>query len=597
VLGAVVFTAGLPTEPSPDAIVSEALVDDQQFDQVDTTALDKLKLSKKPLYKGIRYPYSGPKATNAAAPLSVKFYAGFDVVESAPEGGFRWNLGGDAQAVHGFEHSRTGQLISAGISDLQAKTGRSGFVVAGNARRPEMDWYWNSNVKNVDEGVVATAEMHGGDILAAGFYKTLPKGRYQRYLVRLRIPRKKKVCRNMSAKQVRRHTFGKVKDCSQMVTWNCLRHLGHGALARRLCPESGENGCGKCPTPEPKPPKPQAKLVWAVAFDTDAKVGDRPATHATFEAISPDGKGGVFLGGVHNNKYGTEFKFKSAGNVPNGEAFAWHIPREALHKKGGPTTKDVAWSWSSSKWTSVKAIRIGDKRRNAIALVHREVTRWDKKTKSEVAQKEAGLALLKRNSGKPIWGPKVYRDQTEGTDVAVAPNGSGYIVSGHGDNGKPRWGLFGRITRVTAKGEYLWTQTVNSHPEVDVIFNECWGIQATKVKGKLSWILSCGTGIEGMHVCHGFKKTDKRRKWCEAGTPSAYGGIPRLPSVWANMVPTFEDSTVKGKPGKLINSLVNSFAKKPSSAAEFISPCRKKFGGGFYVTTDEGFGAGLLRMA
>merc|ERR1712070_105043 len=86
-----------------------------------------------------------------------------------------------------------------------------------------------------------------------------------------------------------------------------------------------------------------------------------------------DGKGGVYLGGLINNKYGSEFKFKSAGNVPLGDAFAWHIPAKALNKKGGPTTKDVAWSWTDKAWTSVKAIRVGDKKLNPIALVHREV--------------------------------------------------------------------------------------------------------------------------------------------------------------------------------------------------------------------------------
>ena len=74
-----------------------------------------------------------------------------------------------------------------------------------------------------------------------------------------------------------------------------------------------------------------------------------------------------------------------------------------------------------------------------------------------------------------------------------------------------------------------------------------------------------------------------------------------MPSVWSNMIPAFTDvdSVTLGAPGRLQWLLVNSFidnepgSVSSSSASEFVSPCAS---GGYYVTTDEVFGAGLLRL-
>ena len=170
--------------------------------------------------------------------------------------------------------------------------------------------------------------------------------------------------------------------------------------------------------------------------------------HATFESIATDNDGGVLLGGAENNVGGTEFKYKSAGNVPEGDAFVWGIPLDKLDKEAGPDTSDCSFKWRDAEWTSVKAVRVGDRDGNAIALVHREKN----------SKMEAGLVLLDKK-GKAKWGPNFYKSQTEGTDLAVAPDFSGFVITGHGSTAPldKAAEYKSRLTRVDPLGHKLWT--------------------------------------------------------------------------------------------------------------------------------------------
>ena len=487
-----------------------------------------------PMSNIVLYPAA---SHNISAALPLQFYDAY-TAGNPYETGTPYNLGFDAQAVHGTEAKLSGNLVSVGQSweteDGSGKNGpRSAFAMAVSEYGLYV-WSWLSDEKGADEGVVAVACMQadaGGDFIAAGFYKdSAPGSVFQRYLVR-------------------------------------LDHL-------------------------------TGKLVWAAKFNTTASEDN--GTHATFESIALDSEGNILLGGVTNNIPGTEFKFKSAGNVPHGDAFVWRIPESALKQKGGPTDVDVKMAWSDNKWTSVKAVRQGDPDGNAIALVHREFQ----------GTYECGLTLIDTNTGSSIWGPYLYKEQTEGTDLAVAPDWSGFAITGHGSttpvSKAPEYK--GRITRVTEKGVYLWTKEIFSNPTASVVYNECWGIQPYWEAGKTyglkpgemhDWIVSCGTGIENMEACHDSRLSEELKTWCIAGAPSAWGGIPRMPSVWSNNIVAVEDSLTPGSPGEHMWSQVSSFvhnypgARSMSSAAEFITPVRR---GGFYVTTDENFGIGFLRV-
>jgi hypothetical protein len=530
---------------------------------------------------------------NSKEALKVRWYTAFSSGRQMIRHG-KWsekgyNIGYDAQAVHGLE-TKNGQLVSVGHSwecEDTSKCPRNAFIVATNPDG-SMAWFYNSNITGADEGVVAVAEMHNGDILAAGFYQAKwHKSLYKNWLIRVKpAPPPALVCSDTEDAKIVALSGGALAGCAHAKEAGLC---SHPRLVKH-CPVA----CNKCPEGSVRHSKdvgnPIGTLVWAAAFEP--RVAGR---HATFESIAMDQWGGVLLGGVENNKEGKEFKYKSAGNVPQGTAFAWGIPKKRLMRSAAPRTKDTTFKWGNRRWTSVKAIRPVGNTGKAIALVHREVIEGVR-----AGAMEAGLVLLKRN-GKPQWGPYLYKKQTEGTDLAVAPDGSGFVLTGHGSTapkGAPAE-YKGRLTRVSANGKRLWTKVIAFAPKLtEVIFNECWGVQpiggpkAFK-KGRGKWILSCGTGIENMETCNDPKIRPDRRKKCKAGYPSAFGGVPRMPSVWANMVPSFSDSKKKGKPGKLLWSRVTSFSKTGSSAAEFISPCKK---GGFYVTTDEVFGAGFLRL-
>lgn len=279
--------------------------------------------------------------------------------------------------------------------------------------------------------------------------------------------------------------------------------------------------------------------------------------------------------------------------MAQGDAFVWRLPQEALLRPGGPTDADLSWAWLDSAWTSVKAVRVGDAAGNAIVLVHREAAG---------GQMEAGLAMLRHDTGAQLWGPTAYPQQTEGTDIAVAPDASGFVITGHGSTAAATSSAayYGRLTRVGPRGNYLWTRTLASNPNASIIYNECWGVQPYGWdEGVDGWVLSCGTGIEGTATCADSRLTAAERAWCAQGAPSAWGGAARMPGVWSNMIAAFTDSTTPAAPGAILWSAVNSYisteagATSQSSASEFISPCAS---GGFYVTTDEVFGVGLMRI-
>ena len=91
-------------------------------------------------------------------------------------------------------------------------------------------------------------------------------------------------------------------------------------------------------------------------------------------------------------------------------------------------------------------------------------------------------------AGEELW-REAFAEQHEGTDVAVAADGSGFAISGHG--GPP--GVQGRVTVVAADGASSTTATVTLGGDPDLIFTECRGIAAAPAGG---FVLACGAGIE-----------------------------------------------------------------------------------------------------
>lgn len=488
--------------------------------------------SMAPLGIVVTYPAS---SHNFSASLAIQFYDTYTSGNPIRRGS-SYDIGHDAQALHGCESTVSGHLVSVGQSwELEgsaAQNGpRDGFALA-TSEFGVMQWSWLSKTDNNDEGIVAVAAMPaaaGGDFILAGFSRSMAEGAcFKRYLIRLD------------------HATG--------------------------------------------------REVWSVTFNRTA--AEKKGSHAAFESIATDRYGGILIGGVTNNVEGKYFKFKSGGNVPDGDAFLWRIPQNALTRTGGPSDRDIAFAWIDDKWTSVKAVRVGDAVSNAVVALHRLDDEFE-------SVPQAGLALIDYHTGVPKWGPIFYPAHAEVTDVAVAPDGSGFVIVGHGSMvsiSQPSE-YYGRITRIDAKGRYLWTNTYASNPATMVIYNECWGVQPywdpTASHDSHGWILACGTGIENGKACHDRRLNQTMKQWCLAGAPSAWGGVPRKPSVWSNAVVNFEDSKVEGEPGKLKWSSVSSYlppnpgSASKSTAAEFITPVRS---GGFAVFTDEVFGIGFMKL-
>eukprot|EP00931_Biecheleriopsis_adriatica_P003819 TRINITY_DN105580_c0_g1_i1.p1 TRINITY_DN105580_c0_g1~~TRINITY_DN105580_c0_g1_i1.p1 ORF type:complete len:632 (+),score=104.43 TRINITY_DN105580_c0_g1_i1:123-1898(+) len=330
-----------------------------------------------------------------------------------------------------------------------------------------------------------------------------------------------------------------------------------------------------------------------------ATIGDASSiTHSSYEGIAVSSTG-VWLGGCKDNANGNEFTFKSSGNIPEGTAFASFISSAKLKQATAPTAEDFIWSDPS--WTSVKALdlTVENSKQYVIAGLHKD--HQGHPLGALVKLEDKGTLSTK------VWGPTVYDSQTEVTDVAVAPDGSGYIVTGHGSVAHLKSATapaeyYGRFTRVDTTGKKLWTVNI-SVGKPSIIYTECFAVQpigwsdtSTQDAG---WIGACGTGIEGESLCNTLSGTDKANCLAGIGDYTTPGAPARKPGVWMANIPTIPDSKTETPP-KVSSMLLTSYlgegqvpGPSGSTGAEFIVPTTD---GGFYVTTDEEFGAGFFKL-
>ena len=137
------------------------------------------------------------------------------------------------------------------------------------------------------------------------------------------------------------------------------------------------------------------------------------------------------------------------------------------HKVGGttpPTVDQVAWTYTTAYDTiqagendyfTVKAARPLSNGQTVALLFRGE-------TESTPAGM-AALALLNAD-GSVAWGPTDFGAQHgEGTDIVVAADGSGFVISGHAAHGG---GVSGKLTKVSLTGEFEWTKNFQSVDQV-----------------------------------------------------------------------------------------------------------------------------------
>eukprot|EP00931_Biecheleriopsis_adriatica_P104212 TRINITY_DN7890_c5_g1_i1.p1 TRINITY_DN7890_c5_g1~~TRINITY_DN7890_c5_g1_i1.p1 ORF type:complete len:634 (-),score=103.53 TRINITY_DN7890_c5_g1_i1:69-1970(-) len=334
-------------------------------------------------------------------------------------------------------------------------------------------------------------------------------------------------------------------------------------------------------------------LVW------DTEIVGASGGHSTYEGIAVDPSTGVWLGGAKNTPSVDGFDFKSAGGLIASTAFVSFFSNSKLDGESPPTSEDYVWS--SNQWFSVRALdlttEVGEG--YVIAALHKE----------NITGPKAALLKLKAEgaSSSVVWGPTYYGGQAEITDVAVAPDGSGYLVTGHGMSE----GIF---TRVGLQGNVKWTTNISlGNPEM--ISTKCWSVQpaghwgSTVVDWKRGplikeWIASCASGIRDSQVCGNLGTADMMAA-CVAGKGDPSNGAPRrAPGVWTNHLAVLEDS-VSSTPGDVIAKHLSSFlgenaSPSPdngSSAAEWIAPIATAGSNSdWFVLTKESFGPGFMRM-
>lgn len=224
------------------------------------------------------------------------------------------------------------------------------------------------------------------------------------------------------------------------------------------------------------------------------------AGESAFEYIenTPDG---VILSGFVDGAAGGIEGFKSYGNPISGQAYVAFLSNEQLSSQTAPNT----FQWEQTyNLNSIRAIRSVDEGYVFVA-----------------AQGEEYYEVVRINSsGSEEWKTALV-DHGEATEIAVVDDG--FVVTGHVQVNN---GIDGSVTKIDKEGNILWEQNYGN-PEggmeqfsgldsgnTALIFDECWGVQATEDGGA---ILACGTGIEGCDEVEGSLKdeceSDPRTMW------------------------------------------------------------------------------------
>lgn len=315
---------------------------------------------------------------------------------------------------------------------------------------------------------------------------------------------------------------------------------------------------------------------------------DSAGAHGAWEMIqlTTDGAS-VLLAGLIAKPDNEEFNFKSYGNVPAGTANIVQLPVSVLAAATAPAEAAKTWDYTNDAYvTSKTAMPLADG--SVVALLYG----------AEKNNQQATLVKLS-SAGAVIWGPTYYPQHGEGTDLAIAADGSGFVISGQGDSSLSDGGvdgsLSGRLTKVNSAGVWQWSKSYSSidytlSATAKLIKNECWGIQALSD----GYVVGCGTGIENCNDMSGQMLAD-----CNAGTADPRtGAIPRKASVWQSMIfRTDMNGALKWqrvdqyRPADAA-PLGTAGYESRSSASEFVLVTSD----GFVSINDEVSGIGLLKL-
>ena len=341
---------------------------------------------------------------------------------------------------------------------------------------------------------------------------------------------------------------------------------------------------------------------YAGAMDAESK--QMFGMHGAIELITIEGDDVIISGYTRSGGlkgHAGDLQFKSYGNS-GGKAWVAKIPVSKMESNTAFTTSDLTWAKDFDDYDNAKAGYVVKKNGNIAVLL------WAENGKQN--GKSCGLRMLDQN-GKTLWTEKYgHTSKLEGTDLAISNDGNMVGITGHGgfltlpSGFTVDAGYSGKIVTVdispNKKGSrVLKTTEISGGGDPELIYNECWGIQAAP-GWQGGFVVSCGTGIE---TCSTTRSSPAKDAQCKSGIGDKVN-FPNLVAhagSWMSMaakvdsnndlkwqrVDTYKGANMKAYvPGK-------PYTTPSSSASEFVVV---NDDGSFSFLQDETFGFGVLKL-
>lgn len=306
-------------------------------------------------------------------------------------------------------------------------------------------------------------------------------------------------------------------------------------------------------------------LIWEISYPDPTS-----RREGALESITLLENGDVVVGGFVDGARGSAEGFKSYGNPTSGKATIMYFTAAQLAADEAPS----APLWSETYSAVISAKSVHPLAEGGFVLVASD-------------DDEEARILRVDEDGEQMWNRSI-RQHGEVTDVAVLVDGGssvGFVVSGHQGEGG---GIDGSISRIDLDGEMVWNKTYGDFPggvqefagldegNSKLIFDECWGIQATARGGA---VVACGTGIEG----------------CDEVEDELYDECRSDPrQIWRGLVLEIDGD------GEVLWSRLDSFRfpedeedEAADSASEYVILTDS---GNVGSIVDQGFGIGLLML-
>ena len=251
-------------------------------------------------------------------------------------------------------------------------------------------------------------------------------------------------------------------------------------------------------------------LIWKTNLPTKKSKGEN-----AFESLYLTKDGGLVGSGFVQGREASVEGFKSYGNPQSGRVFLLRLSAKQISDNTPPQTPQ----WEKIYTHALSGKTVKEVSGNETGYVLAAYTH---------DEKHIPVVMRLDTKGNLLWSKK-YPDHGELTDITVLEGKGetkGFAMSGHRKDSEG--GIDGVITKITPKGEVLWSYNYGN-PEggngvyrylgsgnKKLIFDECWGINGTPDGGA---VIACGTGIE---ECEPFEDdkalyeectSDPRRTW------------------------------------------------------------------------------------